>query len=273
MITTNYDMFFDSVWRKYPSMRIATNPVATKNEYLWDGYYSYKSSSKNAKSYWKIHGSLSHGVFNSAGAIHDAHLLVSLPRIAIPTNRPEIAAHYGIKTTSPFLGYEASANPDTDFPNHRNLESTFQPFIDWTYRNDRSRFHREIEAVKSILRKPDAFEAIILLGFRGYYDHANPADPWNEELIPVLEDRIAAGFDDSCMAVHKAQFATLKEPGSAFLRDRHSRGRAAQFSDAGAMMRELLSRYSKRFPYNLVDAEHAKWANYYYLSSTEAIHA
>lgn len=270
VITTNYDLFFDSIWQKCPLLNVARNPVAKKNEYLWDAYYSYQRKSSQSPCYWKIHGSLSHGVFRGKTS-KDDRLLVSLPRFAIPTNQPEIAKAYGLDTTSPFLGYEASENPGTAFPDHLKLDPTFQPFIDWMF-HDRKIFDREIAGAKAVLSDVNKIEAIILLGFRGYFNRANPADPWNEELVLILDKLLGSGFDNIFMAVDDRQYATRHEAASEFMRNRFSAGKADRYTDVGKFMRDLLSRYSLLFPYALVDSEYAKWANYFYASTPEGTH-
>ena len=273
VITTNYDLFFDSIWSKYPAMRVATNPVASKGEYTWDGYYSRRGTHLPPLCYWKIHGSLSHGVFNRLPLSTREYLLVRLPRMAIATNQPEIARAYRLPTTCPFLGQEATENRRTRFPNFHQLEPTFQPYIDWNYSGDRSRFQREIDAVKSILKTPKHFAGIVLLGFRGYFNSANPSDPFNEELVPILQKLITSGFNNVFMLVRRGQFISAQSAAFELLHERFQSGRGMTYSNAGSTMRDLLSIYSHRFPYNLVDAEYAKWANYYYLSTKEATHA
>lgn len=271
VITTNYDLYFDSIWKKSPNLKVALNPIATKQDYRFGGYYSLRKRSAKARCYWKIHGSLSHGVFRSKKAPQNG-ILVSLPRCAIATNRPKIASAYGLKTTCPFLGYEATTHSGTHFPDHDDLDDTFEPFIDWTYHNRRDLFAREIGAVKKILANSRNVEAIILVGFRGYYNPSDPNDPWNEELVPPLERLIAGGFSNVFLTVHDNQAATLGEPTSRLMRERFSSGKGISYVDAALMMRELLSRHSNRFPYALVDSEFAKWANYYYLPGKERAH-
>jgi hypothetical protein len=272
LITTNYDLFFDSIWRKFPSLAVATNPVAADHEYLWDGYYSWRKRSRRPRRYWKIHGSLSHGVFRSKKPYPTSYMLVGLPRCAIGTNQPNIAAAYGLDTTSPFLGYEALEFPGTNFPDHNRLDATFEPFIDWTYGNDRTLFTREIAEAKKVLRNTRSTAAIVLIGFRGYHNPSNPHDPWNEELVPVLQDLIKSGFDKIFMAVHQNQAAKLGDSTSQFMTERFSAGRGVSFADAGAFMEELVMKHTSHFPYLLVDAEFEKWANYYYLTTPERAH-
>jgi hypothetical protein len=272
LITTNYDLYFDSIWTKHRGLQIDTNPVAARGEYLWDNYYSRKSRS-GRRCYWKIHGSLTHGVFRTRSSGSPAtFVLARLPRMAVPTNRPTIARAYGLSTTCPFLGYEATEYPLSVFPRHSDVDATFEPFIDWTYSNDRSLFSKEISAVEVLLKRTAEIDSILLIGFRGYYNRSKPNDPWNEELIPVLESLLRKGFDNIFMAVHRRQAATVSHPTSEFLRNRLIAGRASIYDDAGLWMRDLATRHTYRFPYNIVDAEHAKWANYYYLSDAEAAH-
>src|SRR5207248_6236889 len=134
-------------------------------------------------------------------------------------NTPKIAHAYGLATTCPFFGYESIKHPNTHFPAHDDLEGAFEPFIDWTYQTDRALFGREINAAKQVLRNTRNISAIILIGFRGYYNPADPADPWNEEMVPVLESLIARGFKNVFMAVHHNQAAKLGEATSRLMKD------------------------------------------------------
>jgi len=273
VITTNYDLFFDGIWLRCRDLAISTNPLAKSREYLWDGYYSPQTKSRHSRRYWKVHGSLSHGVFRNKKHPTDGHILVALPRCAIGTNEPTIATAYGLPTTCPFLGYEALEFPNTRFPNYHRVDATFQPFIDWTYENDRTLFKREISMATRILTNTENLAAIVLVGFRGYYNSTDLSDPWNEELVPALQALIKRGFDDVFMAVHEKQAAKMEDPTSELMADRFANKRGVSFADAGALMEELTRRYTKHFPYLTVDAEYEKWAKYYYLTLPERPHA
>jgi hypothetical protein len=58
LITTNYDLFFDSIWEKHPDWGVKQNPLAKSGEFCWAGYYSARIAARNKPRYWKIHGSL-----------------------------------------------------------------------------------------------------------------------------------------------------------------------------------------------------------------------
>src|SRR5206468_3740374 len=99
---------------------------------------------------------------------------------------------------------------------------------------------------RRVLLNRTAIKAIILVGFRGYYNAADPNDPWNEELVPTLNDLINSGFNEIFMAVHEKQAAKRNEPTSGLMAERFASGKAVSYADAGGFMRELLWRHSSR---------------------------
>lgn len=269
VITTNYDLYFDTIWERAPQLGVMRNPVCTSDDYLWDDYYSHRSAG-NGPRYWKIHGSLSHICFRPNGSHGQAHIY-SLPRFAISINDGKLAANYGIPTQAPFMGFESAMHPNTSFTPQTDLESRFSPFIDWTYNNDRSNFQKEILGAKAVLRGCRSIAAVFMLGFSGYYNDADPNDPWNEELIPELRQMRAAGFRNIFMAVHTSQFATRTSPTKRFMREMDADGRCVSYSDAGTLMDEILRRYSQRFPIRTTEYIYNRWSQWY-LNEKEPTH-
>jgi len=271
LITTNYDLAFDSIWAKYPNWHMPMNPVCRDGEYLWEGYYSHRKQRRAPHRYWKIHGSLSHVVFRSLTTPTEFQL-TRLPRFAVATNYSDIGDAYGLHTIAPFLGFEQTEFPHTLFPNYDTLGGMFAPFIDWTYANNRDPFKREIDAVTKLLKDKSRWSAILLIGFRGFHDPTDPHNPWNEELTPVLLNLIDDGCTNIFMAVHQAQYGHLADKESVLMRRLEDIGRCASFDDMHKPFVNIFARHSHRFPYALTLTEYKKWANYWYINTKERSH-
>jgi hypothetical protein len=271
VITTNYDMFFDSIWAKHPELKVIQNPIADRDEYLWEEYYSPDKSATGKPRYLKIHGSLSHIVFRNAKDPLSFQLF-RLPRFIVPTNYPNLQEAYGVEHMTPSLNYEAVVHTGTTFAAPETLKQQFEPFIDWSYNNDRVLFNREIEFAKKIFANPKKIAAVIMIGFRGYYNFENPSDPWNEELIPSLVALLDKGFNDIYMAVHQKQYKLKDEPSSKFMSNLISKGRCFAYTTAEEFMGSLCTK-SKHFPIDYAKQDYALWRHYYFPRKGELIHA
>ncbi|MCF8083471.1 MAG: SIR2 family protein [Deltaproteobacteria bacterium] len=272
VITTNYDLFFDSVWAKYPDLNIVQNPVAHRDEFLWDGYYSYRQKARGKPRYWKIHGSLSHVVFRAQTNLHNWQIL-RLPRFPISTNQPDLPKAFGAKCLAPFLGYESGIYPNTRFTHPYTLDPQFDPFIDWSYGSKRDLFRREIEGAKKVLKQRAQIAAVVIIGFRGYYNHKDPNDTWNEELVPILDGILNAGAPPVFMAIHEKQYAKIDEPTSQFMKRLENIDRCRSYKKVRHFLEALLYKYSKYFPYRSVGSEYAIWRTHWFLSMKEPKHA
>jgi hypothetical protein len=138
--------------------------------------------------------------------------------------------------------------------------------------NNRTRFQREIESAKSVLRSPEKIAAVLLIGFSGYFDHHNLKDPWNEELVPEIQQLRADGFSNVYMAVHKAQADRIGRPAYRLMRELATEKRCSIYDVAGVFMADLLRDFSRKFPCDYAEAEYAKWKRWY-LPPGEASHA
>src|ERR1041385_6204173 len=138
IITTNYDLFFDGLWERTPSLAVAQNPVREPLEYDWDSYYSARPTTVGSPRYWKIHGSLSHVCFRQTVPPY-LHHIHRLPRFAVSINNEDLASAYRIPSQAPVMNYEATKYLRTDFARPDEISGPFEPFIDWTYSNDRTR--------------------------------------------------------------------------------------------------------------------------------------
>lgn len=272
VVTTNYDLFFDSIWKKYPELEVQMNPTLLPGEYHWDNYRSQYQAGKPR--YWKIHGSLSHVVFREESG--SGHLIHKLPDIAIPTNIDSIAKSFNLDTAAPFMGFHKFHYPATYFPNHDVIKSSFEPFIDWTYHNNRSLFQREISAITDHLRNPSNLAGIFLIGFTGYYNESNDGDPWNEELTPVIHSVLNDGKIPVTMAVHEAQYEGLhdssKQSKLSLMLRMQQRGSLYKYRNSGKFLDDVL-RMADRFPRLSSKNTMSKWRHFYYLRNPEAKHA
>ena len=269
VITTNYDMFFDTLWQHSPGLRVHQNPVAEDDEYSWEGYYSSQRGAMVCPRYWKIHGSLSHVCFGGrCGRRHNIH---RLPRFAISANDDSLARKFRIATQAPFMGFEVACYPRTLCADQADLIGGFSPYIDWTWDNDRARFQREIEGAKAVLRSPGKIAAVFLIGFSGYFNKRDLNDPWNEELVPEIRNLRMNGFRDVYMAVHKAQADRIKHPAYGLMRELSAEKQCWPYEYAGDFMTDLLRDYSRKFPCDYAEAEYKKW-RHWYLPPGEASH-
>jgi hypothetical protein len=270
VITTNYDMFFDTIWESLPKVRVCRNPIAGPGEYLWEGYFSPRKRSAARARYWKIHRSLSHVCFRNRQPAGTPHLH-RLPKFAISANDALLARKYRIPTQAPFLGFERANFTRTAFANYADLNGGFSPHIDWTWGNDRDKFRREIEGARAVLRDPAKIAAVIILGFSGCYNDRNPTDPKNEELVPEIRNLDAGGFQNVFMAVHEAQAGRIQSPGYGLMRELAAHRRCWHYQVAGDFMADLVRDYSRRFPCDYTETEYARWRGWY-LPPGEASH-
>jgi hypothetical protein len=264
LITTNYDLFFDTIWKKYPDF-IGTNPILDNHEYDWEGYYS---SRKNKRCYWKIHGSLSHVVFKSEKGSKNPYIF-SLPRFAVSSNKPGIATAYRLKHTIPYLGYEAHVYTKTDFCQIRHLSPRFIPYIDWSFGNNRSLFNKEILGAKTVLSKPDSIAAIVLIGFRGFYDPKG--HPWNEELYEDLIQLLDSGYNNIYMAVHAKQYAHRRDRESNLMQRLIKAKHCWGYRSIRDFFESVLA-LSMSFPLSLVEDEYLHWKMHWFLTGRERIY-
>jgi len=271
VITTNYDLCFDAIWSKYPNLGVHTNPVLAPDEYNWDGYYSPANIPALAPRYWKIHGSLDYVVFRER--IRGPRLQIHrLPRFPISSNQPDLAKAFKLNGLAPFLGYESSCHPATAIGAPSHLEPTFVPFIDWTFDNIRDLFDREISAVKAIIQNTNEVAAVLLVGFRGYYNNLDSSDPWNEELVPVLDDLQSKGNIPLLMAVHNNQYSQRSDPESWFMRRLISAGSCEHFDAPEQFVEALFRDNSQRFPFGYAKGTHSIWRSHYFLTMSEGRH-
>ena len=240
VITTNYDMFFDTIWQNFASSSIQQNPVLDFGEFGWEGYYTSKYKARAKPRYWKIHGSLSHVCFQTLAG-DGQHHLHRLPRFAISSNNDLLAKSFGIPTQAPHMGFEAQRYPKTRFAHPVELKASFKPFIDWTYSNDRGRFKREIEGAKAVLISPKKIAALILIGFSGYYNDSDVNDPWNEELVPEIRRLKNSGFSNIFMSVHNEQYKRIDRPPYSLMREMGDENRCWTYDVSGDFMLELVT--------------------------------
>jgi hypothetical protein len=273
VITTNYDLFFDAIWAKHPDLHILQNPVLSRKECAWDGLYSYEQPGRDLPRYWKIHGSLSHIVFRGSRD-PECCQIHRLPRFAVSTNQDDLSTHFRNQTLAPFLGFEAQAYPLTRIPHPKQLKRTFTPFIDWTFNNKRDLFRREIEAAKRILSDVRSIAAILIVGWRGYYNSAKTDDPRNEELAPDLL-RLVGGrhLPPIFMAVHQRQFRLASLRTSALMRRIIAQGNCFEYSNVDHFVTELLFKACRNFPFPSLTKQHEIWANHWFLDTKEPTYA
>lgn len=273
LVTTNYDLFFDSIWEKYPALGVRQNPVVGSEEYCWADYCSPRLAARKKPRYWKIHGSLSHIVFQ--GRNHPAQRQIHrLPRFPISTNQPDLAKAFGMKSLAPYMGYEAGRFLRTQFAHPDFLQAQFEPFIDWSCGNKRSMFRREIRHASRIICEKRSVAAIVVIGFRGYHNEANPADSRNEELVPVIDAILDEGDPPVFMAVHEKQYVQRHEPTSRLIRRLDRIGRCHPYNEVGMFMQKLLRPPNcHSFPFDTAWNEYKIWSNHWFLTMKEPAHA
>jgi len=181
VVTNNYDLQFESMFHKDPLPQgTILNPVASDSEYRYEGFYGQKSQINDKVQLFKIHGSLGFASFMQSN--HPEPLIFKLPHFLVgfpkknPTDDFALSAH-------DYLGHEMAVAGVV----HPSLKSDrcerLGHFIDFNF--PRSVFSRLINGAYETLNSPDV-KLVLVVGFTGYYDPANAADPFNEELVPVL---------------------------------------------------------------------------------------
>ena len=269
VITTNYDMFFDSIWTKYPNLRVLMNPVLRRGEFNWEGYFS-SASKTPATNYWKLHGSLSHIAFKFGGTGTKSHIF-KLPRFMVSSNEPETKSYFSLKHSLPFLGYEAERHPKTHFYLTESQDDHFIPFIDWSFSNDRTPFEREIKWAQSKIKQVDSIAAILIIGFSGYFDPKR--SPRNEEIVEGLNALLNSGFDKMFMVVSKKQYGRTKDPPYGLMRRLRRSGHCWKFEDSSDdFIEDFFLTYSDYFPFLSVRREFLKTWPRWFLVQPESIH-
>ncbi len=259
VITTNYDMYFDSIWNKNPTLKILQNPILSKQEYDWEGYYSSKSQKKDA-AYWKIHGSLSHVIFKQKKLTEHKYIF-KLPRFIVSSNSPTIQKTFRIERLLPCLDYEQKVFPNTMFNcNHKEYRKRFEPYIDWVFNNDRVLFKNEIQRALKILKKPSSIAAIILVGLSGF--HSPTSHPWNEELVEELSGLHRNGFDKIFMAVHEKQFLKINGRNYGFMKKMYLDNKCWVYKETSDFINGILS-YSNKMRYSEFNDNYKKWQRWY----------
>lgn len=169
IITTNYDLYFDSIFTKDPlPQNYILNPAIDDDEDSGESFYGKISDINEKLRLWKIHGSFSHISFMNSS--HGHRHIFRLPNFSIcyPTDNP--IDDYGLPA-HPFMGVDC----DCDRKAH---------FIDMNF-NNRIAFDKAITGAIQELNKDDT-GLVICLGFTGRYNLADPNDTINEELVPHL---------------------------------------------------------------------------------------
>lgn len=226
IITTNYDLYFDSIFTKYPLPQgYILNPAIDDNEDSGEGFYGKISASNDKLRLWKIHGSFSHISFINSSYGH-GHIF-KLPNFAIcyPADNP--IDNYGLPSHA-FMG-ASSLQCDCDRIAH---------FIDMNFIN-RIPFEQAINGSIQELDKDDT-GLVICLGFTGRYNPSDINDPLNEELTPYLVSL------SSRVPVYVI-LARFQDPRESFLyNELHSSSRTFK-GDIENILRELIQRYYDKF--------------------------
>jgi hypothetical protein len=270
IITTNYDLIFDEIWRRNQNLEVLQNPVAQPGEYLSEGYRSYKN--ENAKKYYKLHGSLDY-VFFSSKKSNDG-LIFKLPRFIISKQKYSFRKDFSITTQAPHLGFEINTFPRTHFCDYNDIEECFVRLIDWRV-DPKTVFKHELDSVEKILSSKDVRTGgIALIGFMGYHNPLNPDDKRNEEISPMISSFIKKnGYDRVFCAINQDQYNKAcrvdRKDKYSLLHDLHKNNRLEIFTDANKFAHEFFSSYCPMFPIRESIDDYEVWRNYLYLNGAE----
>jgi hypothetical protein len=182
IITTNYDLFLDSIFIKDKILQGHTlNPLINDVDCNWDEFYNKITDIATKLRLWKIHGSFSHSSFMkySSSSCH----IFKLPRFLV-----------GYPMIDPSIEHGLPSHDHLGPVNHPCVEiasnsldncqcSRLAHFIDMNFARDR--FNRVIDAAIVDLKASDT-AAVVAIGFTGYFDSSSPGDTKNEEIVPHL---------------------------------------------------------------------------------------
>lgn len=221
IVTTNYDLYFDSIFTKVPLPHgFSLNPLINDEEYSWEGFYSKTSEASKALKLWKIHGSFSHISFIESR--QKQNHIFKLPRFSIgyPADNP--IDNYGLPSHD-FLDSNTSSC-DCDRIAH---------FIDMNF--PRSCFCKVIEGATIDLLSDDT-ALVIAVGFTGKYEPSNPSDDKNEEIVPTLIKL------SKSIPVYTI-LAPFQNPDDSFLYNELNPGRTSMKGDIENIFRNILIHY------------------------------
>lgn len=174
IITTNYDLYIDSIFTKYPLPQgYVLNPLIKHDgDYDGDDFYG-KVSGGEKLHLWKIHGSFSHISFITSNLKGNNSHIFKLPRILMgyPENYPTV--EYGLPSHNFLNNTEANCNCNR-----------MAHFTDMSFK--RELFLKPIISGATLDLQDDNTAGIIIVGLTGQHDPANPQDERNEELVPLL---------------------------------------------------------------------------------------
>jgi hypothetical protein len=163
IVTTNYDCHLDATFgpKQKCGCKIAFNPLLDADSFPFARYCSHRHSTKTQLRIWKIHGTL-----NTAYLPRNRHIM-TLPDCPLPQIFQNQMWLYGAVGTT------------------GNLNCRYKHLIDIN-KQSRECFTLLIESAIEDLTDETATAAILILGFKGYYNKDSPNDPRNEELTPHI---------------------------------------------------------------------------------------
>lgn len=236
IITTNYDLYFNAIAERTDAPW-SLNPILSRGQYSWDNYYGRRSSASSRVPVLKIHGSLSHATFTCCSSTECAHIF-RLPGFPIYNDVAPINARFGVRQNHDHLGHVGySDRPRSLAGRERCLASHY---LDWAFDNKRDAFAKEIDAARRELSYSSG--PVVLLGFTGFFDRTS-ANPWNEELVPLIEELHRKGRPIFYF-IHDTQRKKLETTGSpsgslapwCLSRKRYS----GQFTDSGSFLLDAI---------------------------------
>ncbi len=169
IITTNYDLRFDSIFERDPLPQgMILNPIINSGEDNGNDFYGEILSVQNKLRFRKIHGSFSHISFIQPEFSHN-HIF-KLPNIRVDRIYEDHIIHHD------------------DFCQSLNLNCScnrMAHYIDYNFLDRNRYFNRVINGAIQDLNADDT-GSVITMGFTGRFNPSNPSDPMNEELVPHL---------------------------------------------------------------------------------------
>ena len=195
IITTNYDLFLNSIFERTNKSHgsFCFNPVINNDDFDWEGYYSIKPRNPKVVKIFKIHGSLSHVVFRNCRHHNNQLHIFKLPSFVVGFDTQPLRREFGINYLHNYLGHVGLRHNQPTLINDEKRTGYYVHYIDWAVKclcnkriHYRDFFTKEIQYATRELKKSPDIGAIIIIGFTGYHNQVNRKDENNEELSPAI---------------------------------------------------------------------------------------
>jgi len=228
LISLNYTRYLDNFFDiSRDKLRVRRNPLLSKGEHLYDGYYSYKKYPRASKlndiptlEYWKIHGDLGYASFVECHSKPGIPCRFKLPPFPVSDRILNIknfiidSVHLN-QFHDPIQAIGAKGIFQQSEVEHK--ATRIQHHIDWHDDPSRQAFQREIDgACERIVGQIDNNNCLIwIIGFTGQYNTGPSARKQrNEELVPAIIKKLRNNkflCKNMFITLHEKQYRATKK--------------------------------------------------------------